>query len=109
MKLYAVFLMTIMFSGCMFSTSSEIKKAEKILEQFNCANIESTEMVHTSITSYHEKSLYGSKQKVLNYLESYRNGEELFDIPLSEVVEQQYIIYKDACQNLGGLHSNNEH
>jgi len=28
---------------------------------------------------------------------------ELFDLPLHEVVEQQYDMYKDACQNLGGI------
>ncbi|ALH95516.1 hypothetical protein [Acinetobacter equi] len=105
MKFYVVLLSTTLFSGCMFSNSNEIKKAEKILEQFSCANIESSAMVHTSITSYHERSLYGSKQKAQEYIENYKNGDEIFDIPLSEVIEQQFTIYKEACQNLGGLHN----
>ena len=99
---------SIFLSGCIFSTSSDLKKAEKILEKFQCSNIESTEIVHTSITSYHEKALYGSKQKAKDYIESYKDGEKLFDIPLSEVLNQQYSIYKDACQNLGGLHTQDE-
>ena len=60
-------------------------------------------MAHSPITSYHEQLLHSAKQKAENYIESYKNGETLFDIPLSAVVEQQYDIYKDACQNLGGI------
>ena len=108
MKLYSVLLGSIFLSGCIFSSSNDIKKAEKILEQFKCGNIESSQIAHTSITSFHEKALYGSKQKVIDYIESYKEGEKLFDIPLSEVVDQQYVIYKEACQNLGGLHTDIE-
>lgn len=108
MRFYSVLLGSIFLSGCMFSSSSDIKKAEKTLEQFKCANIESSQMAHTSITSFHEKALYGSKQKATDYIESYKDGDKLFDIPLSEVIDQQYVIYKDACQNLGGLHMQDE-
>lgn len=108
MKFYSVLLGTLILGGCMFSNSSDIQKAEDIFENFQCSNIESTQMVRTSITSYHEKALHSSKQKVENYIESYKHGEKLFTIPLSEVVDQQYIIYKEACQNLGGLHAQSE-
>lgn len=88
----------------MFGTSSEIKKAEKLLSQFQCNNIESAHMTHSSITSFHEQKLASSKQKVVSYIDQYKDGYKLFSIPLTDVVDQQYIIYKSACQNLGGIH-----
>lgn len=108
MKFYSVLLGSLMLVGCMFSNSSDIKKAEQIFENFQCNNIESTQIVRTSITSYHERALHSSKQKAENYIESYKQGEKLFTIPLSEVIEQQYLIYKEACQNLGGLQVTSE-
>ncbi|OTG87557.1 hypothetical protein B9T31_03385 [Acinetobacter sp. ANC 4558] len=105
MKLYFALLSSLTLSGCIFSNSNDIKHAEKILAQFQCTNIESTQLNHTSITTYHERILYISKQKSQNYIESYKNGDKLFDIPLSEVLTLQYSIYKDACQSLGGLHT----
>lgn len=93
-----------LLSGCMFGTSSEIKKAEKLLSQFQCNNIESAHMTHSSITSFHEQKLASSKQKVVSYIDQYKDGDKLFSIPLTDVVDQQYIIYKSACQNLGGIH-----
>jgi hypothetical protein len=44
-----------------------------------------------------------SKEKATSYVESYKNGEELFDMPLDEVVKQQYQLYKAACDSLGGV------
>ncbi|HDV0752360.1 TPA: hypothetical protein RHI50_001889, partial [Acinetobacter baumannii] len=44
-----------------------------------------------------------SKEKATSYVESYKNGEELFAMPLDEVVEQQYQLYKAACDSLGGV------
>ena len=38
-----------LLSGCMFGTSNEIKKAEKLLSHFQCNNIESAHMAHSSI------------------------------------------------------------
>lgn len=93
-----------LLSGCMFGTSNEIKKAEKLLSHFQCNNIESAHMAHSSINSFHEQKLASSKQKVVSYIDSYKEGEKLFTIPLTEVIDQQYIIYKAACQNLGGIH-----
>lgn len=104
MKLYCVLLACTILSGCMFSHSSEIKKAEQIFEKFQCNNIESSQSSHSSISSYHERTLYSAKQKAQDYIESYKQGDALFTIPLPEVVEQQYVLYTDACQNLGGLY-----
>ncbi|RZG64952.1 hypothetical protein EXE25_15385 [Acinetobacter bouvetii] len=103
MKSLAIFATAVVLAGCSISASRDIKKAEKLLNSFHCSNIESSQMAHSPITSYHEQLLHSAKQKAENYIESYKNGETLFDIPLSAVVEQQYDIYKDACQNLGGI------
>lgn len=88
--------------GCL-GTSKEIKKAESLLIQFECTNIENTQIPHSSINTYYEQSLYASKHKANAYIESYKYGEKLFNIPLREVIEQQYLIYKEACQSLGGV------
>ena len=40
---------------------------------------------------------------ILEYIEQYKNGEDLFDIPLDEVVQQKYQLYLQACQALGGV------
>ncbi len=84
-------------------TSKDIKKAESLFIQFKCTNIESTQIPHSSLNSYYEQSLYSSKKKAGSYIESYKQGDKLFDISLHEVVEQQYVIYKEACQSLGGI------
>lgn len=60
-------------------------------------------MTHTSITAYYEQSLALSRQKAESYVQSYKDGNELFDLPLTEVIEQQYIVYQAACENLGGI------
>ena len=105
MKSLAIFAAVLALAGCSIGTSRDIKKAEKLLSNFQCHNIESTQMAHSPITAYHEQALFGAKQKAQNYISSYKNGEKLFTLPLSTVVEQQFIIYKDACQNLGGIQS----
>ena len=106
MKSLAIFATAVVLAGCSISASRDIKKAEKLLNSFHCNNIESSQMAHSPITSYHEQLLHSAKQKAENYIESYKNGEKLFTIPLSAVIEQQYSIYKEACQNLGGVHQN---
>ena len=93
----------ILLTGCTLGTSREVKLAEKMLSHFQCNKIESAQMTHNSITSYHEKSLASSHQKAVLYVQSYKDGEQLFDMPLTEVIEQQFVIYKAACQNLGGI------
>lgn len=98
----AVFLI----SGCSLGVSHEIKKAEKLLSQFECKNVDTNAITHSAITSYHEKSLNASKQKVTTYISDYKAGQVLFDMPLQDVVQQQYQIYRDACQSLGGIDPN---
>jgi len=94
----------IVLTGCSLSTSREIKHAEKMLADFQCNKIETAQMTHSSITSYHEQALAASRQKAESYLQSYKNGEELFKVPLTEVIQEQYYIYQEACQHLGGIH-----
>ncbi|RKG34628.1 hypothetical protein [Acinetobacter tianfuensis] len=103
MRNLAILSLTALLSGCIFGSSGEIRKAEKLLAQFKCANIESSQMSHSSITSFHEQKLSSSKQKALSYIESYKAGDALFDLPLDQVIEQQFNIYKASCQNLGGI------
>ena len=43
-----------------------------------------------------------------SYIEQYKNGEDLFDIPLDEVVQQKYQLYIQACQALGGISTTKE-
>lgn len=84
-------------------TTKDIKKAEQMFIQFQCGNIESTQIPHSAITSHYEQTLYSSKQKANEYIKSYKDGNKIFDISLEEVVKQQYVLYKEACQNLGGI------
>lgn len=97
--------LALLLAGCMFGTSGEIRKAEKVFALFHCNNIETSQMGRSSITSFHEHTLASSKQKAQAYIENYKQGEQLFHLPLDQVIEQQYLIYKAACQNLGGIHS----
>ena len=83
--------------------SSDLKKSEQLLQNFHCAKVDTAQVPHNSMTDYYQQMLYSSKSKVEAYIEHYHQGEKLFDIPLSEVVQQQYELYKDACQNLGGI------
>ncbi len=93
----------ILLSGCSLTTSHELKHAERMLANFQCNRIETAQMAHTSITSYHEQALASSRQKAESYVQSYKDGEELFKVPLTEVIEEQYYIYQEACQHLGGI------
>ncbi|EXC93125.1 hypothetical protein J484_3391 [Acinetobacter baumannii 1051830] len=93
----------VFLTGCIFGQSSEVKRAEKLLNNFQCKNIETSEISTSSINSYYQQSLAVSKEKATSYVESYKNGEELFAMPLDEVVEQQYQLYKAACYSLGGV------
>ncbi|MGB8697327.1 hypothetical protein [Acinetobacter sp.] len=93
----------ILLTGCSLSTSRDVKHAEKMLSYFKCNKIESTQMTHSSITSFHEQSLASSRQKAESYVQSYKEGEKLFDVPLTDVIKEQYGIYQEACQHLGGI------
>lgn len=105
MKTLFLLSVLILLTGCALGTSREIKTAEKILNQFQCNNIETTELAHTAINIYHEQALASSKQKAIKYVQSYKMGQNLFKIPLDEVIQQQYEIYTTACESLGGIHS----
>ena len=103
MKFSFLIICSIILVGCSLGTSREIKKAELILNQFECKNIETGQLNHSAITTYHERSLSVSKEKASAYVESYKEGKEIFLIPLDQVVQQQYDIYKAACESLGGI------
>lgn len=105
MRISILLGLILVLTGCAFGTSSEIKRAEKMLNKFECNNIETSEMPHTSITSYHERTLVVSREKAESYIESYKAGDVLFKIPLDQIVSQQYSIYKASCESLGGVGS----
>lgn len=96
----------LLLTGCAIGTSGEIKSAEKLLGQFECKNIESAQLAHSPITSYHERALVLSREKASSYIDSYKSGDVLFKIPLDHVVQQQYDVYKSACEALGGVQNN---
>ncbi len=103
MKIWSAVASLLFLSGCMFNSSQDLQHAERLFAQFHCQNVESTQVAHSSITSYHEQSLAVSRQKAQSYIDSYKQGEQRFDLPLSEMVDQQYQTYRAACQSLGGL------
>ncbi|MBU3084241.1 hypothetical protein [Acinetobacter seifertii] len=103
MKIFFVLVPFVFLTGCIFGQSSELKRAEKLLNNFQCKNVETSEMPTSSINSYYQQTLAVSKDKANSYVESYKNGEELFDMPLDEVVKKQYELYKAACDSLGGV------
>ncbi|CAG67972.1 hypothetical protein QE380_001092 [Acinetobacter baylyi] len=80
-----------------------MKRAEKLLQNFQCKNIESTEISHSSINSFHQQSLASSKAKATTYIEQYKSGDASFNMPLDEAVQQQFQLYQAACQALGGI------
>ena len=105
MKTIFVLLPLLFLTGCIFGQSSEVKRAEKLLQSFQCGNVETNEIATSSINTYYQQSLAVTKEKATSYIESYKNGEELFAMPLDEVVQQQYQLYKAACDSLGGVSS----
>ncbi len=103
MKIFFVLVPFVFLTGCIFGQSSELKRAEKLLKNFQCKNVETSEMPTSSINSYYQQTLAVSKDKATTYVESYKEGEELFAMPLDEVVKKQYELYKAACDSLGGV------
>lgn len=103
MKILALFSSLILLTGCSFGSSAELIRAEKLFSQFECNNIESTQITHSDINTYHQQSLGATKAKVRSYIENYKDGEAELDMPLDEVVAQQYQLYKAACESLGGI------
>lgn len=103
MKLLFVLFISVYLTGCVFGQSSELKRAEKLLQNFQCANIETSQLGRSPINNFYEQSLSVNKEKATTYVEQYKNGDNMFDIPLDEVVQQKYQLYKQACQALGGI------
>ena len=103
MKIFFVLVPFVFLTGCIFGQSSEVKRAEKLLNNFQCKNLETREISNSSINSYYQQTLAVSKEKATSYVESYKDGEELFAMPLDEVVKKQYELYKSACDSLGGV------
>lgn len=103
MKIFFVLVPFVFLTGCIFGQSSELKRAEKLLNNFQCKNVETSEMPTSSINSYYQQTLAVSKDKATSYIESYKEGEELFAMPLDELVKKQYELYKAACDSLGGV------
>ncbi|MBR7697094.1 hypothetical protein KC100_05850 [Acinetobacter nosocomialis] len=103
MKIFFVLVPFVFLTGCIFGQSSELKRAEKLLNNFQCKNVETSEMPTSSINSYYQQTLAVSKDKATTYVESYKEGEELLAMPLDEVVKKQYELYKAACDSLGGV------
>ncbi|MEW7121865.1 hypothetical protein [Acinetobacter nosocomialis] len=103
MKIFFVLVPFVFLTGCIFGQSSELKRAEKLLNNFQCKNVETSEMPTSSMNSYYQQTLAVSKDKATSYVESYKEGEELFAMPLDEVVKKQYELYKAACDSLGGV------
>lgn len=108
MKFALLFIIAIGLTGCIFGQSSEIKRAEKLLQNFQCNNIEASQLASSSIINFYQQTLAVNKEKVTQYIEQYKNGDNLFKIPLDQVVEQKYQLYQQACQALGGVSTTSE-
>jgi len=106
MKTQVILSAMLLCTGCTISSSKEIQAAEKLLEQFQCNNIETAELTHSAINNYNEHALTVSKEKAFTYLENYKSGHSSYDLPLNDVIQQQYVIYQIACQSLGGVQLN---
>ena len=105
MKALTALCSTLILTGCF---SNDLHHAEQLLSKFHCSNIESSQMSHGGVTQYYQQSLASSKAKAESYVKHYQDGDEIFDISLTEVIEQQYELYNAACQSLGGLNLNTE-
>ncbi len=103
-KIISGLSMLLLLSACAMGRSNEVQQAEKLLAHFQCNNIETLQMSHSPINSFYQQSLSASREKAVMYIESYKAGDELFDLPLSDVVHQQFQLYKSACEALGGIH-----
>lgn len=99
----SLLLSLIFLTGCAFHTSNEIKVAEDMIHQFECNNIDRDQLGHNPVIGFHQRTLAVSKDKAVEYLASYKAGDTLFDMPLDQVIQQQYATYKSACYYLGGV------
>ncbi|MHA3079004.1 hypothetical protein [Acinetobacter sp. ANC 5383] len=100
MKLLLIPLISLCLSACLFTSSNEVKRSELLLSHFSCHNYADS---MNPINSFHEQTLSTTKQKATDYIQHYKNGDKLFNIPLDDVISQQYKLYKEACQSIGGV------
>ena len=97
-----LFLGLLFLTGCTFGTSSEIKVAEELLNQFECSNIDYEQLGHNPIIDFHQRTLAVSKVKANTYIDDYKAGDTLFDVPLSQIIQNEYKVFRSACYYLGG-------
>ncbi|QIO08270.1 hypothetical protein [Acinetobacter lanii] len=93
----------LILTGCSLGTSQQVEMAEQLLTQFECNNIDNEQLTHNPITGFHQRSLAISKEKAASYIESFKEGDSPSEMPLEEMVEQEYVTFKSACQFLGGV------
>ena len=105
MKTFLILGIFLILSGCSFGTSQQVKIAEELLSQFECNNIDNEQLTHNPITGFHQRALSISKEKASSYIESFKNGDSPAEMPLEQMVEQEYNTFKSACQFLGGVTS----
>lgn len=98
----------LILTGCSFGSSKQVQTAENILTQFECKNIDNDQLTHNPITGFHQRTLYISKEKAEAYIENFKAGETSVEMPLEQMVEQQYLTFKSACQYLGGVTTETE-
>ncbi|MHA3054991.1 hypothetical protein E0H77_01395 [Acinetobacter sp. ANC 4633] len=100
MKLLLIPLISLCLSACLFTNTNEVKRSELLLSHFSCHNYANS---ISPINSFHEQTLTTTKQKATDYIQHYKDGDKLFNIPLDDVINQQYKLYKEACQSIGGV------
>lgn len=103
MKTVFALSIILLLTGCSLSRSKQVETAEQILHQFECKNIDNAQLAHNPITGFHLRSLSVSKDKASHYIESFKHGDSPTEMPLEQMVEQEYLTFKSACQFLGGV------
>lgn len=63
MKRFILLTIILNLTGCIFGQSNEVKRAEKILQSFECNNIVTNQIATSSITNFHQQTLAATSQK----------------------------------------------
>ena len=71
MKILFVLIVIAQLTGCVFGQSSEVKRAEKILQRFQCKNVETSQLATSSITNFYQQTLAANKDKASTYIEQF--------------------------------------
>lgn len=98
-KLSLISLVTIaILSGC---ADPEIKKAEKLISQFNCSvqDYSNSEDINER---YNYNALKADEDDVRNLLANYKRGHYFLGVPLSTEIQTRLALYKKSCDSLGG-------